>query len=59
MRVTIIETGRAPGRLSEDYPRYPDMFAALLGGADADLTFEVVQLVDGEACPIRRNARPC
>jgi GMP synthase-like glutamine amidotransferase len=51
MRVTIIETGRAPGRLSEDYPRYPDMFAALLGGADADLTFEVVQLVDGEALP--------
>jgi len=30
MKVTIIETGRAPGRLSEDFPRYPRMFEALL-----------------------------
>lgn len=51
MRVTIIETGRAPGRLSEDYPRYPDMFAELLGEADAGLSFEVVRLPDGEALP--------
>jgi GMP synthase-like glutamine amidotransferase len=51
MRVTIIETGRAPGQLSEAYPRYPDMFAALLGEADAGLSFEVVKLVDGEALP--------
>jgi GMP synthase-like glutamine amidotransferase len=51
MRITIIETGRAPGRLSEDYPRYPDMFAQLLGGADAALSFEVVRLLDGEALP--------
>jgi hypothetical protein len=34
MRVTILETGRAPGRLSEEYPRYPDMFVALLAKAD-------------------------
>lgn len=51
MRVTIIETGRAPGQLSEAYPRYPDMFAALLGEADAGLSFDVVKLVDGEALP--------
>ncbi len=51
MRVTIIETGRAPGRLSEDYPRYPDMFASLLGEAGAGLSFETVKLVDGEALP--------
>lgn len=51
MRVTIIETGRAPGPLSEDYPRYPDMFAALLGEADGGLSFAVVKLVDGDALP--------
>jgi len=51
MRVTIIETGRAPGRLGEEYPRYPDMFAALLGEADAGLSFEVVRLVDDESLP--------
>ncbi len=51
MRVTIIETGRAPGRLSEDYPRYPRMFETLLRDADAQLSFETVALVDGQALP--------
>jgi GMP synthase-like glutamine amidotransferase len=51
MRITIIETGRAPGRLSEDYPRYPQMFEALLSAADAGLSFETVALVDGQALP--------
>jgi GMP synthase-like glutamine amidotransferase len=51
MRVTIIETGRAPGRLSEDFPRYPSMFMSLLGAADTDLTFETVQVLDGEGLP--------
>lgn len=51
MRVTIIETGRAPGRLSEDYPRYPGMFAALLANADPAMRFDTVALVDGEALP--------
>lgn len=51
MRVTIIETGRAPGQLSEAYPRYPDMFVSLLGAADAGLAFDVVELVDGAALP--------
>lgn len=51
MRVAIIETGRAPGRLSEDYPLYPEMFAQLLGEADAGLSFETVKLVDGEVLP--------
>jgi len=51
MRVTVIETGRAPARLSEDFPRYPEMFKALLGAADDGLTFEVVQLVDGQGLP--------
>jgi len=51
MRVTIIETGRAPGRLSEDFPRYPDMFMSLIGAADASLAFETVALLDGAALP--------
>lgn len=51
MKVTILEAGRAPGRLSEDYPRYPDMFVSLLSKADESLRFEAVVLVDGEAPP--------
>ena len=51
MRVTILETGRAPGRLSEEYPRYPDMFVSLLSKADQTLVFDSVALIDGEALP--------
>lgn len=51
MQVTIIETGRAPGRLSEAFPRYPGMFMSLLGAADPDLTFATVAVLDGEALP--------
>jgi GMP synthase-like glutamine amidotransferase len=51
MQVTILETGRAPGRLSEDYPRYPDMFASLLSKADKTLAFRTVALVDGSPPP--------
>jgi GMP synthase-like glutamine amidotransferase len=51
MRVTILETGRAPGRLSEDYPRYPDMFVSLLSKADKTLSFETVPLLDGAPLP--------
>src|SRR5690349_15565351 len=51
MRVTILETGRAPGRLSEDYPRYPDMFVSLLSKADRTLSFETVKLPDGAPLP--------
>lgn len=51
MKITILETGRAPGSLAEIYPLYPDMFRSLLSGADAGLRFETVALVDGEALP--------
>ena len=51
MRVTIIETGRAPGRLSEEFPRYPSMFMSLLAAADPDFTFRTVQVLDGEGLP--------
>jgi GMP synthase-like glutamine amidotransferase len=55
MRVTILEAGRAPGRLSEDFPRYPDMFVSLLSRADKSLAFESVALLDGEAVPDPKN----
>lgn len=55
MRLTILETGRAPGRLSEEYPRYPDMFTALLSKADPSLRFEAVAVLDGETLPDPRN----
>ena len=29
MKITILETGRAPGKLVDEYPRYPAMFASL------------------------------
>lgn len=51
MRVTILETGRAPGRLSADFPLYPDMFVSLLANADENLAFETVSLVEGEDLP--------
>lgn len=51
MRLTILETGRAPGRLAEDYPSYPDMFSALLSKADPSLRFESVAVVDGNTPP--------
>ena len=51
MRLTILETGRAPGRLSETYPRYPEMFAALLAKAEPSFCFESVALVDGAPPP--------
>jgi GMP synthase-like glutamine amidotransferase len=51
MKVTILEAGRAPGRLSEDFPSYPDMFVSLLSKADERLTFETIALVDGASPP--------
>lgn len=51
MLITILETGRAPGALSDAYPHYPDMFAALLSEADESLRFRTVALVDGATLP--------
>ncbi|MBI1362022.1 MAG: type 1 glutamine amidotransferase [Alphaproteobacteria bacterium] len=51
MKITILEAGRAPGRLQELYPSYPDMFASLLSGADSALSFGTVALVDGATPP--------
>lgn len=51
MKITVIETGRAPGRLSETFPSYAEMFAYLLGGIDETVTFETVAVLDGAALP--------
>lgn len=51
MKLTIIETGRAPGVLSDQFPRYPEMFRALLAPADENLSFAATSLLDGEALP--------
>ena len=51
MKITLLEAGRAPGRLQELYPRYPEMFVSLLSGIDETLSFETVALVDGAVPP--------
>jgi GMP synthase-like glutamine amidotransferase len=51
MKITILETGRAPGRLADLYPRYPDMFATLLARIDDRISFETVAVVDGATLP--------
>jgi GMP synthase-like glutamine amidotransferase len=51
MKLTILETGRAPGALSDQFPRYPEMFRALLAPADENLSFAATSLLDGEALP--------
>ncbi len=51
MKLTIIEAGRAPGALVDRFPRYPEMFRALLGPADGSLSFGSTSLPDGEALP--------
>lgn len=51
MKITILETGRAPGKLVDEYPRYPAMFASLLSLSDRELAYESVAVLDGEALP--------
>ena len=51
MKLTILETGRAPGALSDQFPRYPEMFRALLAPADENLSFAATSLLGGEALP--------
>lgn len=51
MKITILETGRAPGKLVNEYPRYPDMFASLLSPWGQDLAYESVGVLDGEVLP--------
>lgn len=51
MRVTILETGRPPEPLRGVYPDYPEMFAALIGDAAPDFSFEAVSILDGTPTP--------
>ena len=51
MKITILETGRAPGKLVDEYPRYPDMFASLLSPWGQELAYHSVGLLDGEDLP--------
>lgn len=51
MKLTILETGRAPGALADIYPRYPEMVSALLSRVDDSLFFETVSLWDGQPLP--------
>lgn len=50
MKITIIETGRPPASIAAGFPRYPKMFADLIG-PNGDFSFETVALPDGEAFP--------
>lgn len=51
MKLTIIETGRPPAPIAEDFPRYPAMVEALLKPHLPALSCETVAVVDGEALP--------
>ena len=51
MKVTIIETGKPPLKIRADWPGYPEMFADLVGGADPELRFETVDLLEGASLP--------
>lgn len=51
MKITIIETGRAPPAIRADWPGYPAMFERLIARADDGFTYETVALVDGAALP--------
>lgn len=51
MKLTIIETGHVPDKISADWPSYPAMFEALLGPYMPGLTVETVELYRGAALP--------
>ncbi len=51
MKITIIETGRPPPAIRDDWPDYPAMFRQLISDADNSLEWEVIALSDGETLP--------
>lgn len=51
MKLTIVETGRAPEAIRLDFPSYPEMFQSLLSPHSAQLTFETIALEQGEDLP--------
>ena len=48
MRIGILKTDAVREDLVDEFGEYPDMFAALLGAADASLEFAVYDVEQGE-----------
>lgn len=51
MIVTILEVGKVPERIRDDFASYPEMFTGLLQAADPTLTFETIAILDGADFP--------
>lgn len=51
MKISILEAGRPPAALEGTFPRYPQMFADLLGGAGDGFVYETIPVVDGAPLP--------
>lgn len=51
MKLTIIETGRPPEPIAQEFPRYPQMLESLVAPHVPGLQTEVVSLVEGAALP--------
>ena len=51
MRIGVIQTGNVRGELSARFGEYPPMFAALLGSAAPEASFETVALINGAPLP--------
>ena len=51
MNITIIEVGLANESIRADFDDYPAMFARLVGGGDADLSFSTISPVKSEELP--------
>lgn len=50
-RVTIIETGIVSPKNRERHGSYPQMFARMIGAADASVTFDTVSIAAGASLP--------
>ena len=50
-KLTIIETGRAPTQIRDDWPNYPSMFETLLSPYLPGWTYEAIALSEGETLP--------
>jgi GMP synthase-like glutamine amidotransferase len=51
MIVTILEVGKVPERIRDDFASYPVMFTELLKAADPTLGFETIAILDGADFP--------
>jgi GMP synthase-like glutamine amidotransferase len=51
LKLTILETGLPPEKIREDWPRYPEMFEALVAPHMGELSYETIAVAEGEAFP--------